>query len=68
MNSATTTERQRNRLLVIVVAVVVSLQFVDSVLLAGSDIPVVLEFTTGLAVVGMLTGAAWLTVCWIRDR
>jgi hypothetical protein len=53
---------------VIVVAVVVSLQFVDSVLLAGSDIPVVLEFTTGLAVVGMLTGAAWLTVCWIRDR
>jgi len=68
VETETTTNRQRERLLAIGVAVVASVVFLDSVFFTTREVPVVIRAVSGLSVAGMLTGAAWLAARWVRDR
>lgn len=61
-------KKQRQRLLGMVVAVLVSITFVSSGFLRGDSAPDAVVLGTAVSVVGMLTGALWLAVRWNGDR
>jgi hypothetical protein len=68
MNNQLDEKRQRQRLLAMFVAVLISITFITSVFFREENVPDVVVLGTAVSVVGMFTGALWLAVRWNRHR